>query len=376
MNVRSQWFSIGQPFALANGQTLPNVDLVYETYGQLNAAKDNAILLFHALTGSHHAAGFNNRLPEAGDHWTEECHRGWWDGFVGPGKALDTSVSYIICVNYLGGCYGSTGPASIPPGQTRPLGSHFPSVTLADMVDSQVLLLDHLGIERLHAAVGASLGGLMCLSLATRYPERVAQVIPIAAGLTVTPLQRLINFEQIVAIESDPNFCAGDYYGGQPPRQGLALARIISHKTFVSVHDLEDRARNSIVDTEDAFASYTVNHKLESYMMRQGSRFAARFDANSYLRILEAWQRFDLVGEAGCDSLEEALARCQGQRFLTFSIDSDVCFYPEEQEEMVAALKTAGLTSTRFTVHSEKGHDAFLLEAELFTPQLRYFLYP
>ena len=375
MNVRSQRFSVGQPVVLANGETLPRVDLVYETYGQLNAAKDNAILLFHALTGSHHAAGFNDDLPEAQTRWTEECYKGWWDDFIGPGKALDTTTSYVICVNYLGGCYGSTGPASVMPGQERPLGSHFPSLTIADIVDSQVLLLDGLGIECLHAVVGASLGGLMCLSLATRYPHRVNKVIPISAGLYVTPLQRLINFEQIIAIESDPNFQAGDYYNSHPPTQGLSLARIISHKTFVSVADLEARARSGIIDTGDAFSSYTVNHKLESYMMHQGHRFASRFDANSYLRILEAWQRFDLVREAQCEHLGEALARCRAQQFLTFTIDSDVCFYPEEQADMVAALKAARLKSTRLTVHSEKGHDAFLLEAELFTPQMHYFLY-
>ena len=375
MNVRSQRFSIGQPVVLANGETLPHVDLVYETYGQLNAAKDNAILLFHALTGSHHAAGFNDELPDAQTRWTEECHVGWWDDFIGQGKALDTRASYVICVNYLGGCYGSTGPTSVMPGQERPLGRQFPSLTIADIVDSQIHLLDYLGIERLHAVVGASLGGLMCLSLATRYPDRVAKVIPISAGLDVTPLQRLINFEQIIAIESDPNFRAGDYYGYTPPNQGLSLARIIGHKTFVSVADLEARARAGIIDTTNVFASYSVNHKLESYMIHQGRRFCSRFDANSYLRILEAWQRFDLVREAACQHLSEVLIRCREQEFLTFTIDSDVCFYPEEQEKMVAALNAAGITSTRLTVHSEKGHDSFLLETGLFTPQINYFLY-
>jgi len=375
MNIRSQRFTVDQPLVLANGETLPHVDLVYETYGELNAAKDNAILLFHALTGSQHAAGFNDDLPEAQSRWTEECHVGWWDDFVGPGKALDTSTSYVICVNYLGGCYGSTGPASIMPGHERPMGSQFPSLTVADIVDSQMHLVDHLGIECLHAVVGASLGGLMCLSLATRYPNRVAKVIPISAGLNVTPLQRLINFEQIIAIESDPNFRAGDYYGGPPPNHGLALARIIGHKTFVSVVDLESRARAGIIDSGNAFASYTINHKLESYMLHQGRRFCNRFDANSYLRILEAWQRFDLVREAKGENLNGVLGRCRDREFLTFTIDSDVCFYPEQQEEMITALKAAGLTSTRLTVHSEKGHDAFLLQAELFTPQMHYFLY-
>jgi homoserine O-acetyltransferase len=235
-------------------------------------------------------------------------------------------------------------------------------------------LLDHLGVERLHAAIGASLGGMMCLSLATRYPDRVGIVIPIASSIEVTPLQRIHNFEQIYAIERDPNFRGGDYYDGPHPDYGLALARMISHKTFVSLHTMEDRARLEITQPEDTFSWYPIANPLESYMLHQGLKFVERFDANTYLRISEAWQHFSLAGEAGVHNLDELFSRCRDQRYLIFSIDSDVCFYPEEQEEMVRVLKQAGVRSMRITVHSEKGHDAFLIEPELFTPHLAHML--
>ena len=185
------------PFEFRSGATLAPVTLAYETYGRLNEAKSNAVLVFHALTGSQHAAGHNAAVPGVGDLWTSECQAGWWDGFVGPGKALDTNRFHVICANYVGGCYGSTGPSSISPATGKPYGSAFPRITFSDIVDSQIRLLDHLGIGQLYATVGASIGGLLCLSLATRYPDRVRVVIPVGSGLTVTPLQRIHNFEQI-----------------------------------------------------------------------------------------------------------------------------------------------------------------------------------
>jgi homoserine O-acetyltransferase len=359
-----------EPFWLRSGESLDRVTVAYETYGELSAERDNAILVFHALTGSQHAAGINQAVPVVGDKWTEECQRGWWNDFVGPGRALDTDRFFVVCANYIGSCYGSTGPASIDPATGKPYGGSFPPVTFADMVDSQVRLLEHLGIEKLHAVVGGSTGGLMALSLATRYPDMVDIVIPIAAGVRVTALQKIHNFEQITAIENDPRFDDGDYYEGPAPDDGLMLARMIGHKTFVSLAAMEERARAEVVDRAEGPGTYRISDALESYMWHQGRKFVARFDANSYLRIMEAWQRFDLAAEAGVEDVADLFVRCKHQHYMVFTIDSDVCFYPEEQSELALLLKEQDVPHRRITVHSDKGHDSFLLEPRLYTPHL------
>ena len=377
--MSTQFFTLGTtqtPFVLQSGMGLSHAQLAYETYGTLNENRDNAILVFHALTGSHHAAGFTESLPaQAGkiaqSFWTEECHVGWWDEFIGPGKSLDTDRFFVICANYLGGCYGSTGPASIDPETGESYGSRFPKITVADIADSQMRLLDHLGITRLHAVVGASLGGMLCLSVATRYPDRVDIVIPIATCWRVPPLQRLLNFEQTFAIESDPTFNSGDYTGEERAQRGLAAARMISHKTFVSLDALAERAREEIVHREDDLSWYRLTHPLESYLLHQGRKFIRRFDANTYLHLLHAWQSFDLVTEAAAEDETALFERCRGQEFLIITIDSDVCFYPNEQEEIVSMLKSAGVDAEHVTVHSDKGHDSFLLEPDLYEPFLR-----
>ena len=368
--VETEFFAMKNPVLLRSGQELGSVSLAYETYGQLNKAKDNAILLFHALTGSQHAAGYNPSVPAAEPFWVEETHKGWWNGFIGSGKALDTDRFFVICVNYLGGCYGSTGPASINPETGRPYGSAFPRISISDVVDSQMALLDHLGIETLHATIGGSVGGMMCVNLATRYCERVKNVIPIAAGLTVTALQRIHIFEQCNAIENDPHYAGGDYYEGPTPDRGLALARMIGHKAFVSLKAMEERARKEVVNRHETGGYIQIVKPIESYMWHQGTKFVKRFDANSYLRTMELWQTVDLVEQADGSDLDSVLRRCRNQRFMVFSIDSDVCYYPDEQEEMVRALKRAGVPVQRITVHSDKGHDSFLLEPELFAPHL------
>ena len=374
VQTRFHTFACEKPLSLRGGEELGPVTLSYETHGQLSDNRDNAILVFHALSGSHHIAGHTAEVPDVGARWNEECYVGWWDRFVGPGKAVDTNRFFVVCANYLGGCYGSTGPSSVNPKTGRPYGASFPHVRAADVVDSQIHLLDHLGIEKLHAVIGASLGGLMCMSLATRYPERVGIVIPIAASLDVSPLQRIHNFEQICAIEQDPHFRGGDYYDGSAPERGLSLARMISHKAYVSLHTMENRARREVQSGDSDFSWYPMADPLESYMMHQGRKFLDRFDANSYVRIVDMWQRFDLLAEAGASSMNALFSRCRQQTYLIFSIDSDVCFYPHQQEEMARALKDAEVDNMRITVHSEKGHDSFLLEPELFTPHLSHTL--
>ena len=375
--VATQFLTFGsadKPFVTGDGSALPGVSLAYETYGELNADRSNAILLFHALSGSQHAAGTNKAVPGTDHRWTEEMHAGWWDGFIGPGRALDTKKYFVICANYLGGCYGTTGPASINPATKKPWGGEFPRVTVRDIVRSQLPLLDHFGIKKLHAVVGTSLGGMMALDLAVHEPDRVANVITIGTGLRSHGLQQMHNLEQIIAITRDPDFRGGGYYGTPGPMHGLALARMISHKTFLYADVIEERARVDIVQPEADLPWYKISRSLESYMLYQGQKFVRRFDANTYLRIIDAWQQFDLYADAKAHGKSSVFEGCKDQRYLVFTIDSDCCFYPDYQTEICGELKRAGVPHMRLTVHSEKGHDSFLLEPKLYTPHLAYAL--
>jgi len=368
--------SLAHPLRLRDGDYLPGVQIAYETWGELNADRSNAIFLFHALSGSHHAAGFNPAIAGVGDLWQEEMHDGWWEAMIGPGKALDTDKYFIICANYLGGCYGSTGPASQNPATGKPWGSAFPAVTAADQVEVFARLLDDLRIDTLLAVVGPSVGGAIALTFATRLPNRVRNVISIAAGFKTTVLNRLILFEQILAIENDPYFNGGDYYGAEAPLYGLALARMISHKTFVHLDAIERRARQDVVQPDDVLAWYRVRDQFQSYMLHQGKKFVRRFDANTYLRIIDLWSRFDGTLEGDAESPADLFSRVRqmGQRWLVFSIDSDFCFYPEEQAELVKHLEDAKADVMHITVHSDKGHDSFLLEPDLYTPHITWLL--
>ena len=368
--------SSDQPVKLRAGSSLPGVRIAYESWGELNADKSNAILLFHALSGSHHAAGITPSIDGVGDLWQPELHHGWWEKMVGPGKALDTDKYFVICPNYLGGCYGSTGPASINPETGKAYGSSFPAISAADEVDVFAQFLDHFEIKTLHALVGPSVGGLMALTFATRHPERVRNVIPIASGFKTTVLNRLILFEQILAIENDPHFNGGDYYDGGAPLYGLALARMISHKTFVHLDAIERRARKDVVQSENSLQWYQVQDQFQSYMLHQGKKFVKRFDANTYLRIIDMWSRYDATKEGDAETPKDLFKRVKdaGQNWLVFSIDSDFCFYPEEQTELIGHLESAGVDAMHITVHSEKGHDSFLLEPDLYTPHIAWLL--
>ena len=361
------------PFELKSGAKLTNFTLAYEIYGKLSENKDNAILLFHALSASQHAAGINDSVEGLSVEWDKECQTGWWEGFIGSGKALDTDKYCIICVNYLGGCYGSTGPYSKNPETGNPYGSDFPRVSIKDIVNSQMELINHLGIKELHATVGSSLGGLMAISLAAQYPNKVKNIVALASGIKTSVLQRIHNLEQITAIESDKNFSNGDYYENDYPKEGLSLARMIGHKVFISLGTLEKRASKEIKKEEDS-SWYQIQSSIESYMLHQGQKFVKRFDANTYLRILDAWQSFDILDECGFNDYKEMFSRCSHQKYLIFTINSDVCFYPHQQEELTTALSKGGINPIHITVHSEKGHDSFLLEPELFAPHINYAL--
>jgi len=377
--TQTQFFTLAtaeKPFAFDGGGELHDAVIAYETYGQLNAQKSNAVLLFHALSGHQHAAGFTPDVPGTEGRWTADCQQGWWDMYVGPGKAVDTTRYFVVCANWLGGCYGTTGPASIDPATGQRYGSKFPSVRTSDVVRSQAALLDHLGVGKLHAVIGSSVGGLLAINFATLYPQRVNIVVPVASGPRTTVLTRLTLFEQVLAIENDPHFKGGDYYDGAAPEYGLVLARMISHKTFVHLDAIENRARGEVQQNSDQLAWYRVGHNVESYMLHQGKKFVKRFDANTYLRIADMWLRFDPLRDAKVLDYEALFARSKAaeHHYLVFSIDSDFCFYPEEQAELVSHLEKAGVSNMHITVHSSKGHDSFLLEPDLYTPHLVYAL--
>ncbi len=377
--TRTRFFQTGspaEPVRLRDGGLLPGITLAYETWGELNAERSNAIFLFHALSGSHHAVGHNPGIEGVGDLWQPEMHDGWWESMIGPGKAVDTDKYFVICANYLGGCYGSTGPASVNPDTGKPWGASFPAVSAADQVEVFSYLLDSLEIRTLHAVVGPSVGGLVAMTFATRFASRVKNVIVIASGFKTTVLNRLILFEQILAIENDPHFNGGDYYDGDAPLYGLVLARMISHKTFVHLDSIERRARQDVVQPDDVLAWYRVRDQFQSYMLHQGKKFVKRFDANTYLRIIDLWSRYDATHEGDAESPADLLERAQlaGQRWLVFSIDSDFCFYPEEQAELVRHLEEAKVEVMHIIVHSDKGHDSFLLEPDLYTPHISWVL--
>jgi homoserine O-acetyltransferase len=378
MEVRTQFYTYGEDaesrLVLHDGRAFGPVTLAYETFGKLNDQKDNAVLVFHALSGSQHLAGFNPEVAGTGTRWNSECQTGWWDDFVGPGKAIDTDRFFVVCANYLGGCYGSTGPSSINPETGKEWGGDFPQISFGDIVDSQIPLYDELGIRCFHAAIGSSLGGMLLLNFAARYADRVNRVIPVACGLESTTLTRVHNLEQILAIENDPNYCNGHYYDGPPPLRGLALARMISHKTFVSLHAMEARMTDKCEQEQDEFSWYKIRTPLESYILHQGRKFLKRFDANTYLYLVAGWTKYNLARDFGTTDYNEVFKNCGHQDYLVFSIDSDCCFYPDEQEFLRDKLIEAGIKNEYITVSSDKGHDSFLLEPELYAEPIRRML--
>lgn len=379
MDTRTNFYTFGYTdkdrLPLQSGGRFGPVTVAYETYGQLNADRSNVILLFHALTGSQHAAGFTPDVPGTGERWTPEMQQGWWNDFIGPGKALDTDRFFIVCANYFGGCYGSTGPSSINPDTGKPYGRAFPKFTISDMVDCQVRLLrNELGVEKLYAAIGSSMGGMLNVNLAVRYPEFCDCFAHAASCITVSTLTRAHNFEQILAIENDPNFNGGDYYAGEPPNRGLTLARMISHKTYVSLSAIQQRARQECVQADEELTWYQVSRPIESYLLHAARKLLPRFDANSYLHLMACWSDFDLLKDTGSASWKELLAPCKQQRHLIFSIDTDVCFYPSEQAFAHQKLIKSQISSEFITVHSDKGHDGFLLEPHLFEHHIRRLL--
>jgi homoserine O-acetyltransferase len=338
--------------SLASGRTLAGVEVAYETFGTLDADRANAVLVCHALSGDAHVA------TGPGADGAERV--GWWEGMVGPGQPIDTERYFVICSNVLGGCSGTTGPGSIDAETGRPFGLHFPLVTIEDMVDVQAALLDELGIPRLLAVVGGSMGGMQALAWARRYPERVASVL---AGATTWRLAaQAIAFNEVgrTAILGDPGFSGGDYYGGgAQPDHGLAIARMIGHITYLSDESMHDKFGRRLQDRENHAFDFVTEFEVESYLAYQGRKFVERFDANTYLYMSKAMDYFDL--STGAASLADALAGVTA-RVLLWSFTSDWLFPTYHAREVVDALAAHGAEVSFIELTSPYGHDAFLLE--------------
>jgi homoserine O-acetyltransferase len=359
----TQFLPVAEPLALDSGRSLGPTTIAYQTWGRLNDDRSNAILIFHALSGDAHVAGVH-----------EDGRSGWWDLMVGPGLAFDTDRFFIICANVLGGCKGSTGPASTNPATGRPYAMEFPVITIPDMVRAQRPLLAHLGIERLYAVVGASMGGMLALSFAQLYPELAGRAIVIAAGAAQHAQAIAWNEIGRRAIMADPLWRDGNYYDSPhgPPRHGLAVARMIGHVTYISEGAMERKFGRSLQSAEKESYSFDVDYSVESYLRYQGQIFHQRFDANSYLFITRAIDYFDIAARAGGD-LTAAFAAMRA-RFLFLSYDADWLYSSERTESMTAAARAAGRDAVHHKIHAPLGHDAFLVQKEPQTELIANFL--
>ncbi len=347
-------------FALDCGESVSPVTVAYESYGELNEDRTNAVLIEHAFSGDAHAAGVSDNVGEPG----------WWDNMIGPGKAFDTDRYFVLCSNVIGGCAGTTGPTTINPSTGKPFGSTFPDVTIADMVRLQKELLDHLGIERLLSVAGGSMGGMQVLQWATAYPERCASVIPIASTHRHSAQQIAFNEVGRQAIMADPDFNGGDYYGGPGPARGLAVARMVGHITYMSDDSMREKfGRRRRTATTDTGPSGIF--EVESYLRYRGGQFVGRFDANSYIAITKAMDTFDLT--EGYESLGDALEGCDS-RFLVISFSSDWLYPSYQSQEFVRALRGRDKDVAYVELPSSYGHDAFLIEAGEQTDVVRGFL--
>ncbi|MBN1320942.1 MAG: homoserine O-acetyltransferase [Thermoleophilia bacterium] len=348
---------------LDSGQKLEPVIIAYETYGTLNEDRSNAVLICHALSGDAHAAGYH-----AGDE-----RPGWWETMIGPRKGFDTERFFVICSNVIGGCKGSTGPISINPATGKEYGLDFPVVTVGDMVRAQKLLVAHLGIERLLSVSGGSMGGMQALQWAVAYPEAVASCIPIAATQKHSPMQIAFNEVGRLAIMSDRNWNNGEYYRGEPPDSGLAVARMIGHITYLSDQSMHEKFGRRLRDKDSLGYDFAMDFEVESYLRHQGEVFTRRFDANTYLYVTKALDYFDL--SAGCGVLEEVFRDLpHDMRFLVIAFSSDWLYPPYQSKELVRALKGNGIDCSYLEMSSSFGHDAFLLENKDLTRMVWHFL--
>ncbi|HEX6733413.1 MAG TPA: homoserine O-acetyltransferase [Azonexus sp.] len=351
--VQSQRAHFDQPLTLRSGSVLPAYDLAYETYGTLNAAKSNAILVCHALSGHHHVAGHYADAPD---------NVGWWDNIVGPGRPLDTDRYFIVGVNNLGGCHGSTGPSSINPATGKRWGADFPIVAVSDWVEAQARLADHLGIDQWAAIIGGSLGGMQALRWTISYPERVRHALIIASAPKLTAQNIAFNDVARQAILTDPDFHGGHYYEHNTrPVRGLRLARMLGHITYLSDDQMGEKFGRELRNGSFSF-DYDVEFEVESYLRYQGDKFAGYFDANTYLLMTKALDYFDPARLDG-DDLTRAMGRSHPDTgFLIVSFTTDWRFSPARSKEIVAALLANGRHVSYADIDLNFGHDSFLMD--------------
>ncbi|MBN1679105.1 MAG: homoserine O-acetyltransferase [Anaerolineae bacterium] len=354
--VRRQYAHFDTPLQLGSGRSLPSFTLAYETYGRLNADRSNAIMICHALSGDAHVAGYHTTTPDE--------KPGWWDDAVGPGKMFDTNRFFVICSNVLGGCQGSTGPSSLAP-DGKPYALRFPLVTVADMVQAQRHLLDQLGIHRLFAITGGSMGAMQALQWAVDFPERVGAVLFLASSPRSSAQHIAFNETGRQAIYADPNWNGGNYYDGPAPAGGLAVARMMAHITYMSEHSLEHKFGRNLQDRDALPYTFAEpEFAVESYLSHQGSKFVQRFDANSYLYITKAIDYFDIGAEHG--SLKAAVAHTQCP-FLVVSFSSDWLYTAEQARMLVEALEATNCPVEYQHIDAPFGHDSFLVEVDRMT---------
>lgn len=349
--VTPQREAFSEPLSLACGKSLTQFELVFETYGVLNANRSNAVLICHALSGHHHAAGFNSE---------DERKPGWWDACIGPGKAIDTNRFFVVSLNNLGGCHGSTGPSSIDPATGKSYGAHFPVLTVDDWVNSQALLADRLGIDCWAAVVGGSLGGMQALQWAINYPTRIRHCMAIATAPKLSAQNIAFNEVARQAIINDPDFHNGDYAAfGVIPKRGLMLARMVGHITYLSDDSMGEKFGRELRTDVLNYDFTSVEFQVESYLRYQGQEFSERFDANTYLLMTKALDYYDPAGAHG-GNLASSLASIQA-RCMVMSFTTDWRFSPARSRELVDALFAAGKQVSYLEIEAAQGHDAFLL---------------
>ena len=361
-SVETQSFTFALPpheFLLESGEKIGPVTIAYETYGQLNGDRSNAILILHALSGDAHAAGLD-----------DNGNVGWWDSMIGPGKAFDTDKYFVVCSNVIGGCKGSTGPSSPDPKTGQPYGLDFPVITVGDMVNAQCRLIDHLGIEKLLTVAGGSMGGMQVLEWMVSHPERLKSSIPIATALHHSPQQIAFNEVGRQAIMGDPNWNSGDYYNAAPPSAGLAVARMIGHITYMSDVSMGKKFGRRLKGEKHSF-KFTPDFEVEGYLHYRGNNFVKRFDANSYLYVTKAIDYFDVTDGK---RLADVFKDLNKMKVLVIAFKSDWLYPAYQSQEIVRACKLAGVDATFCEIDSTYGHDAFLLETEEETHLIKYFL--
>ncbi len=361
--VSAQRAQFDTPLQCKSGVILPRYELVYETYGTLNSDKSNAILVCHALSGNHHVAGYYADDPK---------NIGWWDTMIGPGKPIDTAKFFVIGLNNLGGCHGSTGPSSINPASGKPYGASFPLVTVEDWVESQARLADMLGIKQFAAILGGSLGGMQALQWSLSYPDRVRHVLAIATAPHLTAENIAFNDVARNAILTDPDFYGGNFYEhGVVPRRGLRLARMLGHITYLSDDAMADKFGRTLRAGKLAY-NYDIEFEIESYLRYQGDKFAAYFDANTYLLMTKALDYFDPARDYN-DSLDRAFAAAQAD-FLVISFTTDWRFSPERSRTIVSALLHNRRNVSYAEISSAHGHDSFLMQHTHYHNVMRAYL--